>query len=159
VARGGSRAPETTWTGAPQPLAAADGPISGVPLVRVFRGAPLNANVRLRETMQVQRDVYYRAQHVTGPKAVLVSIKFGVAPAAGPLVVRRVGMDRSDCAVKFDLENYTREVLAGVARANAELNGSLQVEQIEIVPEDYPGKGQVEHVSYQIASAVLRGAI
>jgi hypothetical protein len=109
--------------------------------------------------MHLQRDVYYRAQHVTGPKAVLVSIKFGVTPAAGPLVVRRVGMDRVDCAVKFDLENYTREVLAGVARANADLNGALQVEQIEIVPDDYPGNGQVEHVSHQIASAVLRGAI
>lgn len=109
--------------------------------------------------MHLQRDVYYRAQHVTGPKAVLVSIKFGVSPAAGPPVVRRVAMDRSDSTVKFDLENYTQEVLAGVARANGELSGSLQVEQIEIVPDDYPGKGQVEHVSYQIASAVLRGAI
>lgn len=109
--------------------------------------------------MRLQRDVYYRAQHVTGPKAVLVSLKFGVAPAAGPIIVRRMAMDRSDPTVKFDLDDYTREVLAGVARANGELSGSLEVEQIEIVPDDYPGKGQVEHVAYQIASAVLRGSI
>jgi hypothetical protein len=108
--------------------------------------------------MRVQQDVYYRAQHVTGPKAVLVSIKFGTTPAAGPLVVRRVAMDREDCAVKFDLGQYTREVLAGVARANSELGGSLEVEQIEIVPDDYPGAGQVEHVAHEIACTVLRNA-
>jgi hypothetical protein len=51
------------------------------------------------------------------------------------------------------------EILAGVARANDELGISLEVEAIEVVPDDYPGRGQAEHVAYRIAMAVGRGDV
>lgn len=106
--------------------------------------------------MQVHRVVFYRAQHITGPTAVLVSIGFGKTPACGPAVTRLVPLDK-DGAIKFDLSEHVSEILAGVARANAETGGSLEVEAIEVVPDDYPGKGQAEQAAYGIALAVQRG--
>jgi hypothetical protein len=105
--------------------------------------------------MDIHRQLSYRAQHVTGPKSVLVSIKFGSPPPQGPIVIRLVAMGKDDATIKFDLESHVAEVLAGVARANSELGGKLQVEVIEVVPDDYPGKGQAEHVAYKIALHVL----
>ena len=60
---------------------------------------------------------------------------------------------------QFDLSNHVSEILAGVARANSELGSRLEVEAIEVVPDDYPGKGQAEHVAYQIAMAVGRSEV
>jgi hypothetical protein len=68
-------------------------------------------------------------------------------------------MDRTESAVKFDLSNHVSEILAGVARANAECGSQLQVEAIEVVPDDYPGKGQAEYAAYNIAMAVGRGEL
>lgn len=60
---------------------------------------------------------------------------------------------------KFDVKNHVEEILAGVQRANSEFNGALEVEAIEIVPDDYPSKLQANHVAYQIACAVLNDKI
>jgi hypothetical protein len=49
--------------------------------------------------------------------------------------------------------------MAGVAEANREYNGQLEVEAVEIVPDDYPGKFQAQHVAYKIACAVLKGDV
>lgn len=62
-------------------------------------------------------------------------------------------------AVNFDLTTHREEVLAGVGRANAELNGSLEVEAIEVVPSDNPGRGDAEELAYEVAVAVLRGTV
>lgn len=86
----------------------------------------------------------------------LVSIGFGKMPARGPTVTRLVSLGK-DSAIKFDLSDHVSEVLAGVARANAETGGSLEVEAIEVVADDYPGKGQAEQAAYGIALAVQRG--
>ncbi|MDR6521069.1 hypothetical protein J2789_003755 [Variovorax paradoxus] len=91
---------------------------------------------------RIQRSVFYRYQHVTGSKCVLVSVRFGKAPPNGPTLIRLLAMDRTEPAVQFDLSNHVSEILAGVARAN-----------------DDPGKGQAEHVAYQIAMAVGRGDV
>ena len=108
---------------------------------------------------RIQRSVFYRYQHVTGPKCVLVSVRFGKAPPNGPRVIRLLALDRTESAVQFDLANHVSEILAGVGRANSECGAFLEVEAIEVVPDDYPGKGQVEHVAYQIALAVGQGTI
>ncbi|BEP65106.1 hypothetical protein GmRootV213_56600 (plasmid) [Variovorax sp. V213] len=108
---------------------------------------------------RIQRSVFFRYQHVTGPKCILVSVRFGKVPAHGPTLIRLLAMDRTESAVQFDLSNHVSEILAGVARANSELGSRLEVEAIEVVPDDYPGKGQAEHVAYQIAMAVGRGEV
>jgi hypothetical protein len=107
--------------------------------------------------MNIQRSVFYRYQHVTGPSCVLVSIRFGKTPPGGPIVVRLLAMDRTEAGIQFDLANHVAEVLAGVARANLETGGALEVEAIEVVPDDYPKRAQVEYVAYKIAFAVQRG--
>jgi hypothetical protein len=109
--------------------------------------------------MQIHRSVFYRAQHVTGPAAVLVSLRFGRAPEGGPLVIRILAPRTVDPSPKFDVDNHIAEVLAGVAQANSEFNGSLEVEAVEIVPDDYPKKFQAQHVAYKIACAVLNDQV
>lgn len=106
--------------------------------------------------MDIRRIVFHRAQHVTGPSAVLVSIQFGKMPAGGPRIVRLLAAGKQQAEVSFDLENHVAEILSGVARANQELRGALEVETIEVVPDDYPHQAQAEHLAYQIALAALR---
>jgi hypothetical protein len=109
--------------------------------------------------MQISRSVFYRAQHVTGPACVLVSLKFGTTPDGGPLVIRILAPKMIDPVPKFDVENHVAEVLAGVAQANSELGGSLEVEAVELVPDDYPKRFQARHVAYTIACAVLNDQV
>lgn len=112
---------------------------------------------RKSSKMNIQRSVFYRYQHVTGPSCVLVSLRFGKTPPGGPTVVRLLAMDRHETALQFDLDNHIAEVLAGVARANADAGSDLEVEAIEVVPDDRPQKSQAEYVAYKIAVAVQRG--
>ena len=81
---------------------------------------------------------------MTGPGCVLVSLKFGTTPDRGPWVTIRAAreamMDPS-----MDVDAYVAEVIAGVADANNELGTSIEVEEIEIVPDDFPTLGQVRH--------------
>lgn len=109
--------------------------------------------------MQINRSVFYRAQHVTGPACVLVSLKFGRTPDGGPLVIRILTPKMVNPEPKFDVENYVAEVIAGVAQANAEFDGYLEVEAVELVPDDYPQRFQVQHVAYTIACAVLNNQV
>lgn len=108
--------------------------------------------------MNVHRSVSYRAQRITGPTSVLVSLRFGKTPLSGPHVIRLLS-EGEGSAVRFDLMAHREEVLAGVGRANAELNGALEVEAIEVVPSDNPGRGDAEQLAYEVAVAVLRGAV
>ncbi|WP_233073888.1 hypothetical protein [Motilimonas eburnea] len=105
--------------------------------------------------MSISESTYYRRQHVTGPGCVLVSIKFGVTPENGVLVVKRVGLNQDDAQIKFDLESHKTEILEGVHEANIKYGGSLQVQEIEVVPDDYPKEGQARYAAYQIAKHVL----
>lgn len=109
--------------------------------------------------MDIHRSTFYRAQHVTGPKCILVSLKFGSMPVQGPTLIRLLSERMSDPTPKFDVGNHVAEILAGVAEANREYNGQLEVEAVEIVPDDYPGKFQAQHVAYKIACAVLKGDV
>ncbi|RIA31617.1 hypothetical protein DFO61_2341 [Ectopseudomonas oleovorans] len=109
--------------------------------------------------MEIVRSTFYRSQHVTGPACVLVSIRFGKKPENGPQIFCLLAQGKHDASVKFDLENHVAEVLSGVAKANAECSGALEVEAIEVVPDDYPRKTQAEYVAYKIATAVLQGEI
>ena len=67
--------------------------------------------------------------------------------------------EKHDASVKFNLENHIAEILSGVAKANTDFSGSLEVEAIEVVPDDYPRKTQAEYTAYKIAAAVLQGDI
>ncbi len=109
--------------------------------------------------MKIQRSVFYRAQHVTGPSCVLVSIKFGKMPPGGPIVLRVLSEKTIDPVPKFDVANHVAEILAGVDRANGEYDSNLEVEAVEIIPDDYPSKLQACHVAYKIACAILGNEI
>lgn len=105
--------------------------------------------------MKIQRSVFYRAQHVTGPACVLVSLKFGKMPVDGPHILRMLSEKMTDPIPKLDVKNHVAEILAGVGRANSELKGNLEVEAVELIPDDCPSKLQAQHVAYKIACAVL----
>ncbi|VUD63752.1 hypothetical protein TDB9533_03176 [Thalassocella blandensis] len=85
----------------------------------------------------------------------LVSIKFGKTSENGVLVVKRLGKDQSEAKILFDLDRHLGEVLDGVQEANQKYGGNLQVQEIEVVPDDYPQKGQARYAAFQIAEHVL----
>jgi len=93
---------------------------------------------------QIRVDTYYRMSHVTGPGCVLVSLKFGSAPEQGPWVTIRAAREAL-IEPNMDVDAYVAEVLAGVSDANNELGTSIEVGEIEIVPDDFPTAGQVRH--------------
>ena len=97
-------------------------------------------------------DGYYRAQHVTGPGSVLVSIAFGEPAAGGPEVVALASRGRG---ALLDVSAYVQAVIAGVARANRDHTKPLKIKRIAYVPDDHPTTDQVEHVAYKIACSVL----
>jgi hypothetical protein len=106
-------------------------------------------------SMSITESIYYRRQHVTGPGCVLVSIKFGVTPESGVLVVKRLGLNQDDAQIQFDLERHKAEILEGVQEANTKYSGDLQVQEIEVVPNDYPKAGQAKYAAFKIAEHVL----
>lgn len=105
--------------------------------------------------MSITESTYYRRQHVTGPGCVLVSIKFGETPEDGVLVVKRLGLNQGDAQVQFDLERHVLEIVEGVKEANLKYGGDLQVQEIEVVPNDYPKQGQARYAAYKITEHVL----
>ena len=109
--------------------------------------------------MTVHRSTFFRYAHVTGPGHVLVSIRFGKRPAGGPAVVRMLASDDNDATMQFHLDDHVAEVVSGVAQANTELGGALEVEAIEVVPTDKPQKGQAHSAALEIARSVLRGEV
>ena len=109
-------------------------------------------------TARVTSTTWHQRSYVTGPSAVLVSIVFGVAPAEGPRIVIMGPRLGNDASLKFDLKQHIAEVLGGVERVNAEFGGSLQVEAIQVVPDDYPGKLHAMRAAYLIAKCILTGS-
>jgi len=105
--------------------------------------------------MSIHESTCYRRQHVTGPGCVLVSIKFGKTPKEGVLIVKRLSLKQEDAEIKFDLVKHTEEILEGVQSANEKHNGKLEVQEIEVVPNDYPKRGQAMAAAFKIAEHVL----
>ena len=87
--------------------------------------------------------------HVTGPGCVLVSLKFGATPERGPWVTIRAARE-AVIDPNMDVDAYVAEVIAGVADANIELGAAIEVEEIEIVPDDFPTFGQVRHCAKKL---------
>ncbi|USH03685.1 hypothetical protein K6Q96_06745 [Grimontia kaedaensis] len=106
-------------------------------------------------SMSIHESTYYRRQHVTGTGCVLVSIKFGKTPEDGLLVVRRLTLKQEGSEVQFDLNRHIEEILEGVRSANQKHNGCLEVQEIEVVPNDYPQRGQALAAAFEIAEYVL----
>jgi len=99
---------------------------------------------------EIRTDTYYRMSHVTGPGCVLVSLRFGITPPSGPWVTLRAARD-AVVTPQLDVDAYVAEVLEGVAEANGLHGTSFGVEEIEIVPDDFPTPGQVRHCSKTLA--------
>jgi hypothetical protein len=93
---------------------------------------------------QIRTATYYRMSHATGPGCVLVSLNFGGTPKGGPSVTIRAARE-AVIHPNMDVDAYVAEVIAGVADANVELGTAIEVEEIEIVPDDFPTPGQVRH--------------
>ena len=74
----------------------------------------------------------------------LVSLKFGATPDNGPWVTIRAARE-AVIDPSMDVDAYVAEVIAGVADANNEIGTAIEVEEIEIVPDDFPTVGQVRH--------------
>ena len=87
--------------------------------------------------------------HVTGPGCVKVSVRFGTTPDSGPWIIRRSAID-SDIEPQMNIEEYIEEVSQGVARGNKQFGTEFEVEEIEIIPDDFPTKGQVAHCAFKL---------
>lgn len=109
--------------------------------------------------MVTRRGEFLALPHISGPCAVLVSLKFGQAPESGPVVVCLEPIGPGPKEIRFDLVRHLREIGEGVAAANVEFGGDLQITAVEVVPDDYPGRGQAQTTAYRIARAVLRNEI
>jgi len=98
---------------------------------------------------------------VTGPGCVLVSLKFGTTPDRGPWVTIRAAREAM-INPSMDMDAYVAEVIAGVADANNELGSAIEIEEIEIVPNDFPTSGQVRHcaktLTLQYIKSTYKGA-
>ncbi|AMX03824.1 hypothetical protein A3224_15605 [Microbulbifer thermotolerans] len=70
-------------------------------------------------------------------------------------MVKRLGIDQDDAQIQFDLERHKIEILEGVQEANIKYGGDLQVQEIEIVPSDYPKEGQARFAAFKISEYVL----
>lgn len=99
---------------------------------------------------------YYRMTHVTGPGCVLVSLRFGRMPVEGPWITFRSARE-AVIDPQMDVDAYIAEVLEGVSEANQEIGSAVEVEEIEIVPDDYPTRGQVKHCAKILARSYARG--
>lgn len=105
--------------------------------------------------MRITENKYYRTQHVNGPGSVFISIKFGDTPVDGIRIVKLLKQNETGGIVEFDLDSHVSEIVSGVLKANNEFGGELTVQEIEIIPSDFPTKGQAELAAYQIASEIL----
>ena len=103
----------------------------------------------------VSEKTYYSLQHVTGPGCVLVTLRFGETPKDGPYVIKKAPLD-GEGEVKHDVERFVKEVGDGVAKANNEMNTSVEVEEIQIVTDDFPTDGQVAYASYLITKHYIK---
>lgn len=106
---------------------------------------------------RIREETWRTLSHVTGPSAVLVSLKFGTTPESGPVVIKSLALNELDATVQFKVERYIADVVEGVREANERHDGSLQVEAIRIVPSDYPNASQVKYCAYLIARHAITG--
>ena len=93
---------------------------------------------------QIWTDTYFRMSHIAGPGCVLVSLRFGKTPAKGPLVTIRAAREGTIGPMK-DIDRYVEEAIEGIAEANQIHGTTVELEEIEIVPDDCPTEGQVRH--------------
>ena len=57
-----------------------------------------------------------------------------------------------------DIDRYINEVISGINEANRRHGTNIQLEEIEIVPDEYPTEGQVAYCAMQIAELYIREA-
>lgn len=106
---------------------------------------------------RIRTETWRTLWHVTGPSALFVGLLFGAAPEGGPRILPIVRANQTDGTIKFDLGRHVEEVLAGVSAANEEFGGSLSVEAIMVVTDDYPSPWQSKFVAYLIAKQAITG--
>jgi hypothetical protein len=85
----------------------------------------------------------------------LVSIRFDEDHNGPPVITRMLGSNHTDLTIKFDLDRTIQEIDDGVRAANQKYSGKLVIAEIQIVPDDYPAKGQAQAAAFKIAEAAL----
>lgn len=86
--------------------------------------------------MQFSRDgEWYQVIRITGPAHNLLALKLGEPGASGPILDR---MSISNESPTIDGDDVRRQVLEGVAEANAQLGASYEVAAIRFVATDTP---------------------
>ena len=103
---------------------------------------------------RIRTDTYVRMSHVTGLGCVLVSLRFGCEPESGPVITVRSSLGKV-ARPSLDVERYLQEVLEGVSEVNKRLGADLDVEEIQIVPDDYPTEGQVRYCATKLAEHTI----
>ena len=103
---------------------------------------------------RIRTDTYVRMSHVTGPGCVLVSLRFGREPESGPVITLRSSLAKA-AQPSLDVERYVKEVQEGVSEVNKRLGADLEVEEIQIVPDDYPTEGQVRYCATKLAEHTI----
>lgn len=87
---------------------------------------------------------FFRLVRVTGPTHSLLSLRHGKTDAPHVEVLdRRVENGLSDAEVK-------KQVLAGVSKANKELNTSYQIKEIQLLRGDSPPEEIYYELAFQI---------
>lgn len=104
---------------------------------------------------EIHTDTYLRMSHVTGPGCVQVSLRFGTTPPDGPRVTIRAARE-AILEPMMNVDDYVSEALEGVAEANRIHGTSLGLQEIEIVPDDFPTKGQVRHCAKTLATYLVQ---
>lgn len=84
-----------------------------------------------------------------------MSIRFDENHTGPPVITRILGAKHTDLNIKFDLDRTVQEIVEGVQAANAKYSGSLVTAEIQIVPDDYPTKGQAQFAAFRIAESLL----
>lgn len=56
---------------------------------------------------------------------------------------------------KLNVDRYLAEALEGVAEANRIHGTTVEIGEIEIIPNDYPTQGQVRHCAQALATHVI----
>ena len=105
-------------------------------------------------TSKLHKKVFYSMQSITGPHYILVSLRFRKSPSSGPYLSKKTNIDGNQ-DFSFDIQQYVREVIRGVEKANIENNTNIEIEEIELVSNQKFSEGHVSRCAYQLVKKYI----
>ena len=105
-------------------------------------------------TSELYKKTFYSMQNITGPHYILVSLRFGESPMNGPCLTKKTSLNGNQ-DFSFDIEEYVKEVIRGVEKANIENQTSIEIEEIQLVPEQKFCEGQVAMCAYKLVNKYI----